>query len=426
MPTLSAQRSSCLRALFLLSSISVSATGYAAAQATTPAVDQTAKPDAANTVQTVPTTPAAAAAVAAAAAPVPLAISAPASEPLPKWLAEKKYSVSGVLDGYYDYDADDPASGNTQLRNFDLRANTVSLTEAKVVLAYDPAPFGIRADIGLGTAFETMHPSNPSGGGLKYVEQMFVSVKPAKWKGFQADFGQFVTSAGAEVIESGDNWAYSRSLLFSYAIPYYHFGLRTSMPLTSTITAGVQVVQGWNNIFDNNSGKTIGLTGAQTKKYYTLSGNYYVGPENDSTTHGWRNLIDTTLLLTPSAKFNAYINYDYGQNRFANATNTGLGSLAHWQGIAGAGHFQATSKMTATVRGEFFNDNQGFETGTAQKLKEVTLSSDYLVHPGLLVRGEYRHDNSNRNFFDKNQIPASVQGQSTFEVALIAFFGPKT
>lgn len=389
------------------------------AQTTTPAGAQTVP-------QTVQTTPSAAPAVAAAASPTSLAISAPSSAPLPKFLAEKKYSVSGILDAYYNGDLNHPNSGNTQLRNFDLRANTVSLNEAKIVLAYDPAPFGIRVDVGFGSALQTMHPSNPSGGGLKYVEQMFVSVKPAKWKGFQADFGQFVTSAGAEVVESGDNWNYSRSLLYSYAIPYYHFGLRASMPVTSTITAGFQVVQGWNNIFDNNSGKTLGFIGVQTKKYYTLSGNYYTGPENTGTTHGWRNLIDSTLLLTPTAKFNAYINYDYGQNRGANATNTGIGALDHWQGIAGAGHYQVTSKMTATVRGEYFNDITGFNTGVPQKLEEVTLTSDYLIKPGLLIRGEYRHDNSNLSFFDKRDVPASVHGQSTFEVAVIAFFGPKT
>lgn len=361
-----------------------------------------------------------------AAAAAALAISAPAAAPGLKFQEGKKYSLSGIVDAYYNYDGDSPANGNTQLRNFDLRANTVSLTEAKVVLAYDPAPFGIRADIGLGSAMETMHPANPSGGGLKYVEQMFVSVKPAKWKGFQADFGEFVTSAGAEVAESADNWAYSRSLLFAYAIPYYHFGLRTSMPVTSTITAGFQVVQGWNSIFDNNSGKTLGFTGVQAKKYYTLSGNYYVGPENDNTTHGYRNLIDTTLLLTPSARFNAYINYDYGQNRNANATNTANGSLAHWQGIAFAGHAQLTPKITATGRFEYFIDPQGFATGTAQHLNEFTVTADYLVHPGVLVRSEFRQDHSDQQFFQKSHNPINSNFQPTLEIALIAFFGPKT
>jgi hypothetical protein len=381
------------------------------------------------TIEAAPVAPQAAANPATPTAPIApasLTISAPTAASEPGALAKSPISVSGVLDGYYDFDANHPDDGDTQLRNFDIRANTVSLAEAKIVLAHDPAPFGIRADIGFGSAFDVMHPSNPSRGGLKYVEQMFVSAKPAKWKGFEADFGQFVTSAGAEVIESADNWNYSRSLLFVLAIPYYHFGLRTSMPVTSTITAGVQVVQGWNNIFDNNSGKTVGITAVQAKKYYTLNTNYYVGPENNNTDHGYRNLFDTTLLLTPNAKFNAYINYDYGQNRNANSTNTGVGSLAHWQGIAGAAHIQATSKITATVRAEYYSDPNGFTTDQTQKLNEVTSTADYLIYAGILARAEYRHDHSNQLYFQKNGIPASVSGQSTFEVSLIAFFGPKT
>ncbi len=362
---------------------------------------------------------------AVAAAPS-LTISAPSAAPGFKFKEGAKYSVSGIVDGYFNYDGDSPSNGNTQLRNFDLRANAVSLTEAKVVLAYDPAPFGIRADIGLGSALETMHPANPSGTGLKYVEQMFVTVKPAKWKGFQADFGQFVTSAGAEVIESADNWNYSRSFLFSYAIPYYHFGLRASMPVTSTITAGVQVVQGWNNIFDNNSRKTFGFTGVQAKKYYTLSGNYYVGPENDNSKVGYRNLIDTTLLLTPTAKFNAYINYDYGQNRNMNAANTATASLSRWQGIAFAAHGQLTPKITGTARFEYFIDPQGFATGTAQHLNEFTVTADYLLRPGFLIRSEFRQDHSDQRFFQQSHTPTNTNFQPTIEVAFIAFFGPKT
>ena len=81
-----------------------------------------------------------------------------------------------------------------------------------------------------------------------YIEQAFLSLKPPKAKGFELDFGKFVTSAGAEVIEAKDNWNYSRSLLFAWAIPYWHFGLRTSMPVSKIDTIGVQVVNGWNNV----------------------------------------------------------------------------------------------------------------------------------------------------------------------------------
>ena len=40
----------------------------------------------------------------------------------------------------------------------------------------------------------------------------------------QWDAGKFVTPIGAEVIESQDNWNYTRSILFGYAIPFYHLG----------------------------------------------------------------------------------------------------------------------------------------------------------------------------------------------------------
>jgi hypothetical protein len=62
----------------------------------------------------------------------------------------------------------------------------------------------------------------------------------------------------------------------------------------------------------------------------------------------------------------------------------------------------------------------------AQKLNEVTLPGAYLIHPGILARAEYRHDNSNVPYFQKNGISSSVDSQSTVEVSLIASFGPKT
>jgi len=148
---------------------------------------------------------------------------------------------------------------------------------------------------------------------MRNIEQAFISFKPPKGKGFQLDFGKFVTSAGAEVIETKDNWNYSRSILFAWAIPYYHFGVRTSVPMGKIFTGGVQLVNGWNNVEDNNSGKTIGLTGNFVGKKIPWFNSFYTGPENTASNKGFRNLYDTNLLLTPCDAFNAYINYDYAK-----------------------------------------------------------------------------------------------------------------
>jgi hypothetical protein len=362
-------------------------------------------------------------------APATTPAAAPAATPPPVW-SVGGIDFSGLVDGYYSGNFNNPASRQNQLQNFDFQANQFSLEMAKASMGHAADPIGFQVDLGFGKAFDWIHSGEPSGstGYLRNVEQAYVSFKPAKAKGFEADFGQFVTSAGAEVIETMTNWNYSHSLLFAYAIPYYHFGLRTSMPLTKSFTGGFQLVNGWNDTEDNNTGKTLGFTGVYTKPKYTLYGNYYVGPENVGTNVGFRNLIDANLVLTPNAKLNAYINYDYGQNRNAVEDESGkftAGSLSRWQGIAVAAHYQPTAKSSFTPRFEYFIDSQGFSTGTAQKLNEFTMTYEYKMVEGLLARVEFRNDHSNMNFFDKDKNPASTTNQPGITIGMIAFFGPK-
>jgi len=50
-----------------------------------------------------------------------------------------------------------------------------------------------------------IHATDRAPDGLKYFEQAYISFKPKSFKGVEIDAGQFVTSAGAEVIESSGN-----------------------------------------------------------------------------------------------------------------------------------------------------------------------------------------------------------------------------
>ena len=365
----------------------------------------------------------------ASTAPAP---TPPAQDPAPAPASSPTWSVgpidfSGLVDGYYSFNANHPASQFNQLYNFDVKANQFSLNMAKLSMSHTADPVGFQVDLGFGRAFDIIHAGelNTAPSFLRNVEQAYISLKPAQLKGLQIDVGQFVTSAGAEVIETHSNWNYSRSLLFAWAIPYYHFGLRTSFPVGKHFTGGFQLVNGWNNTEDNNSGKTVGLTGALAYSKFSWFANYYTGPENTNTNKGWRNLFDTTLLLTPNSKFNAYLNFDYGQNRqfFDDGAITSV--LSKWYGIAGAAKFQATSKWAVTPRLEWFKDRDGFSTGSSQDLKEFTLTGEYKLIEGFLTRLEYRHDWSNQPFFDQNSNPASKKYQDTLAVGFLAFFGPK-
>ena len=192
------------------------------------------------------------------------------------------------------------------------------------------------------------------------------------------------------------------------------------LPVSSHFTAGVQLVNGWNNTEDNNTGKTLVLVGNVTTKKVTWSNNYITGPENTNTNKGFRNLYDTTLLLTPSDKFNAYINYDYGRNK-----NPVGGGASNWSGIAFAGHFQANSWFALTPRYEHFDDEQGFQTGVPGALQEFTITAEAKASQGVMTRLEYRHDwSENKNFFQKG-LGRFSDHQDTITLAIIAFFGPK-
>ena len=362
-------------------------------------------------------TPAAAPAAAPAATPAaqPQDASAPAAAPAaPTWSAGP-IDFSGTIDGYYGFNFNHPialsGSGGSNagqvnyLYNFNTPANQFSLNMVKLGMSHSADPVGFEFDLMYGNT-DAAIPSSP--GFDQYVENAYVTFKPMKAKGFEMDFGKFVTTAGAEVIESYSNWNYSRSLLFAWAIPYYHFGLRTSWPMGKHWTGGFQLVNGWNNTLDNNSGKTVGLNLAAAYAKWGWVIDWYGGPENTGTNQGWRNLYDTTLTLTPSSKVSAYINYDYGINHIYNGSfpdNT----LVKYQGAAVAMKIQATSKWAFTPRVEFFDDPDGFamqgasvfsdHDPVAQQVKEITLTGEYKFLEGLMWRGEYRYDWSNKPFF---------------------------
>lgn len=347
------------------------------------------------------------------AQPAPAAAPAPS----PEW-SVGPIDFSGLIDGYYSFNFNHPESRRNQLYNFDVMANQFSLNMAKITLNHDADPVGFRFDLGFGRAFDIINGSEASPGIFRNIEQAYVSLKPKRAKGFELDFGKFVTSAGAEVIETNANWNYSRSLLFALAVPYYHFGLRATEPIGSHFTAGVQLVNGWNDVEDNNSGKTVGLVGNVTTSKFTWSNNYYVGPEKPNTNKGLRHLYDTTLLLTPSPKANFYINYDYGIDKNI------LSGENRWVGVAGAARFALNDWFALAPRLEWFNDATGFATGTVQKLKEFTMTAEFKAREGVLARLEYRRDWSDVAYFDRGSTPGVWKNQPTLTAGVVAFFGP--
>ena len=355
-------------------------------------------------------------------------------------------SVTGFVDGYYGYNFEHPRtvpcpnnnvpSGalNTScsaFRAFDGPSQQLGLNMVELILDKPPdannSRIGYHLAFGFGNAMNVVNGTDPGGLGFaQYIKEAYGSYLAPVGKGLQLDFGKFVTQHGAEVIESKDNWNYSRGLLFTYAIPFYHFGLRSKYVFNDKYQFSAYLVNGWNNIIDNNTGKTLGLQfGWNPTKKVAIVQNYMVGPEQVPAQINYlssvRQLWDTVVTYSPTSKLALMWNYDYGRGDRI----LGVPDPTFWTGIAGYVKYAFNDKYALATRYEYYDDHNGFTTGTlvGQHFNEVTETFERKVSGSLITRLEFRRDMSNQPAFVKGTAP--VKAQNTVAAGLVYTFDMK-
>jgi putative OmpL-like beta-barrel porin-2 len=336
-------------------------------------------------------------------------------------------TLSGFGDVYYSYDNNHPFNNMAGLRFFEAPTNGFNFNMAEVIL--DKAPDATSADsrigyhvsAGYGQAAKIVNGSDNTGfgdGSNFFVKEAYASYLAPVGKGLTITVGKFVTNAGAEVIESNANWNYSRSLLFYYAIPFFHFGAKAAYTFNPKWSVNASLVNGWNNtiinhdsgVFAASSGLTYGATVAYTPSpKWSATENYYVGPvtggfkDSGATDNFWRHLSDTVIGYTPNAKWAFQVNGDYGFVQDTSPVNI------KWWGVAGYAKYTLSPKTNFAVRYEYYEDPNAFtgllpdpdgdgtfKTGHAQ---EVTGTYSYNLTSALLIRGEYRYDFASQPIF---------------------------
>ncbi len=354
---------------------------------------------------------------AAAQEPPPPAAPAPAPSPSPSPSPEpSKVDVGGYVDTYYLWNTNktDPA-----LRSYDVHHNAFSLNAADVSVSKTPTAdsrVGFVADVFFGDAADLTSSAEPSSGGkeiYKNIKQGYLSLLTGK---VQWDAGKFVTPMGAEVIESQNNWNYSRSILFGFAIPFYHAGVRATYTVNPKATLQAMLVNGWNDVIENNSDKTVHLSlTLKPNASWTWVANYMVGKEapQNAPVRDVRNLFDTTLTWTATPKLSLMANGDYGAE-----------GPTKWWGIAAYAKYQAIPAWAVVARYEYDDDSQGGFMTISGKAQSFTLTSDHLIASGLRARLEYKLDHVDHDFFHKSD-GTLVANQPTFTVGLVYAFAGK-
>ena len=177
----------------------------------------------------------------------------------------KNVRFGATLEGYYQYDWNRPPDRVLALRAYDTRTNVFSIQQAAFVI--DAAPdisagrrYGLRADLQFGQATETVQGSaanEPRPDVYRHLWQVYGSYVFPVGAGLQADFGKFASMLGYETNYAKDNQAFSRAYLFNF-LPFYHSGLRLSLPVNDKVTLlymltnGIQQTEDFNDFKSNH------------------------------------------------------------------------------------------------------------------------------------------------------------------------------
>jgi Putative beta-barrel porin-2, OmpL-like. bbp2 len=368
-------------------------------------------------------------------------------------------TLNFAVDEYYEYNFNDPVGRVNALRAYDVLSNNISLNQADLVFERAPdveagRPFGLRLDLQYGQATDTLqgNPANePRPPIYQNIFQAYGTYVVPIGNGLTVDVGKFGSSIGIEGNYTKDQMNYSRSYWFDY-LPFYHMGVRAAYKVNDKLMLNYWLVNGTNQAEATNGYKDelFGFT-ATPNKNITWNVNYYIGQE-----HPDRVVVSSSgpipvqpgltfqaIVPAPNGKlhiFDSYVSWqakpkltfalegDYVIEREWANTNTALGqssSPSHVIGGAGYARYQFTPKFAVAGRAEYLSDRGGLFSGITQALKETTVSFDYKLSDGFLMRYEWRRDFSNQPSFFTDKTGVLSKEQQTLGVGIVWWVGRK-
>jgi hypothetical protein len=361
------------------------------------------------------------------------------------------------LDGYYAYNFNHPVGRVNPLRAYDVLSNEFSLNQASVIFDHPPDitaghRWGGRLDLQFGQATDTLqgNPSNePRPQIYRNIFQAYGTYVVPLGKGINVDFGKWGSSLGIEGNYTKDQMNYSRSYWYNF-LPFYHMGMRASIPISDRFSVNYWVVNGTNQVEATNGFKDelFGFT-AKPANSVTWTGNYYLGQEHPDRVvvapsspvpvqpglsfqairpapNGRTHILDSYVTWQAKPKLTLALEGDYFIQRLWKDAAPGRSSApSRVEGACAYVRYEFTPKLTLASRAEYMSDRGGVFSGLTQALKENTVTFDYRLGEGFLMRYEWRRDFSNQPSFLSDVQGMLNKQQNTATLGLVWWWGRK-
>jgi putative OmpL-like beta-barrel porin-2 len=338
------------------------------------------------------------------------------------------FKLTGFATGSYAYS--DQSVGDTAIvgRLYDRAQNRFTLNALAVVLdkAYDPAKVsaGFHAEVLIGQDATLIKSNGLNLGSEGDIPHLYVTLNlpTSSGNGLQFKVGRMPTLMGLEVIETYANPNWSEGNQFIYVENFTGTGLSVETKFNDHIDAQFRVINGWDQVSDNNTRKSVmGRMGLYPDTLTSLGIVGFWGPEEAGNNTADRYGVEG-LLWRKLGKAAVWVQGDYAKEQ-ANAALPVPTQDATWWALGSWVTYDFSTTLGLALRGDYVDDEHGARTSlspagspsafpfnTGQKFGSATATLNVRAWPGALVRPEIRYDRSSLGAFDgkKDQLTAAL------------------
>lgn len=299
-----------------------------------------------------------------------------------------KIRLNGFVDAYYAYDVTRPVDGERRYTTQPVRHNEANLNLAWIGVTVTRQKVRARVALQAGTSVQANYAGEPRRGATsgpdvaRFIQEGVVGVKLSDhlW----IDAGIYYSYLGLEGWSSSDNPTYTRSLVADYT-PYYLSGAKLTWSPTAKLTAQLHVVNGWQNISENNRSKAAGARlDYAVSPSLTLSYANFIGNEQPT---GNRNVVRAFHQLMAKGTVSTGTQWQ-GQG------DVGTQGGASWYGLVAIARHPITDRAALTGRLERYSDPDQVIIATSGPTGFVgngaSAGLDVMIDAGVQWRSEIR------------------------------------
>ena len=325
----------------------------------------------------------------------------------------------GFVDAYYGYDFNHATTNTRPVFLYSHnRQNEFTVNNAILGARYDNGQVRGALALHAGSYVSANYANEDPV--FKHIYEAYAGFRPFKkaW----LDLGIFGAHIGFESAISKDNWTLTRSVMAENS-PYYESGARFTYEVNSKLTLTGLVLNGWQNIRENNQAKALGtqIQWKPTEKLLLNSSTFYGNEQPTDSLVRRRYYHNFYVTYLAANRLNLTLVFDVGKQQ--SASHHGYDT---WHAGSAFMKYKLAEKLSSTLRGEYYYAERGViiisslpvRTDANFRVAGGSLNLDYLPTTNVAFRVEGRYLRGKDAIFQHDAGASRNYGNLTTSVAL--------